>query len=81
MSNSLYFSFILTGYNHSLRVLVLAYLSHSWALLYSKTPAITIAVPKPLKTVTGLLKRITDNHMRNARLAVLATLERKKKFS
>lgn len=50
--------------------------SHSWALLYKRTPTITVTVPSPLNNVTGLLNRMTDNQMRNALLAVFATLKR-----
>lgn len=36
----------------------------------------TTKVPKPLRSVTGLPNINTDNQMRNARFAVLATLKK-----
>lgn len=49
----------------------------SLALLYIKTPAITIAVPIQLNNVTLFPKVNTESQINNALLVVLATLKKK----
>jgi len=49
-------------------------ISYCFTLLYITTPAITMIVPSPLKTVIEFPNNIIDIHIRNARLTVLVTL-------